>query len=199
MKSMVKTYFRSLPEKRTFNGIEGRGYRFTTMMNTGGPFSATNQWFRVSAEWWVANELPGDEVVGQLREAAQNTVGRDPKRSTSIWMNEMPWVMWEMLPEELHQAFFTLMPRFDARVDSPEFRRASMPLYGAVTIQPPSGMRDKNGDLRIEVKLTRRSQETLPEYIWQAPTGYKRVPLDDIMKQFEQIGNAMPPIPGAPM
>lgn len=199
MKSMVKIYFRPLAEKRTFNGMEGNGYRLTMLMNSQSPFSNGNQWFRVSAEWWIANALPGDEVVGQLREAADKTVGRDPQRSTSIWMNEMPWVMWEMLPEEFHQAFFTLVPRFDAAVDSPEFRRANMPLYGAITIQPPTGMRDAKGDLRIEVKLTRRGQETLPDHIWQAPTGYKRVPLDDIMKQFEKLGGAMPPFPTPPM
>ena len=199
MKSVFKIYFRPLPEKRTFNGIEGHGHRLTMLMNSQSPFANGNQWFRVTAEWWIANEMAGDEVVGHLREAADKTVGRDPQRSTSIWLNEMPWVMWEMLPEELHQAFFTLMPRPDAAVDSPEFRRANMPLYGAITIQPPSGMRDKNGDLRIEVKLTRRGQETLPEHVWQAPTGYKRVPLDDIMKQFEKLGGAMPPFPAPPM
>jgi hypothetical protein len=199
MKNTFKIYFRPLPEKRTFSGMEGNGYRLTMLMNSQSPFSNGNQWFRVSAEWWIANTLPGDEIVGQLREAADKTVGRDPKRSTSIWLNEMPWLMWEMLPEELHQAFFTLMPRFDTPVDSPEFRRANMPLYGAISIQPPNGMRDEKGDLRIEVKLTRRGQETLPDHIWQAPTGYKRVPLDDIMKQFEKLGAALPPFPGPPM
>jgi hypothetical protein len=202
MKSHVKTYFRALPEKRTFNGIEGHGYRFTTMINTQPPFAEYEQWVRLAAEWWVADNLPGDEVVGQVREAAVNAVGRDPKRSTSIWMNEMPWVMWEMLPEEVQMAAYTLMPRPDAAVDSPEFRRANTPLYAAFTIVPPPEMKDKNGDLRMEVKLTKRSLETLPDRVWQAPADYKRVPLDDIMKQFQKLEGAMPPLPlpgGPPM
>lgn len=200
LKSNIKTYFRTLPEKRTFNGIDGQGYRFTAMFNTEPPFSGKENWMRMAAEWWIADYQAGDETVGLLREAAAKTVGRERKGSTSIWMNEMPWVMWEMMPEEIHQAAYTLMPRPDAAVESTEFRRANMPLYMAFTMAPPATMKAKTGDLRMEMKLTRRSLETLPDRVWQVPADYKRVPLDDIMKQFEKMGGAMPkmPFPGGP-
>ena len=200
MKTMVKTYFRPLTEKRTFDSMEGQGYRFTALFNTEPSFTGAGKWARLSAEWWIAGALPGDEVFGQLHSAALKTVGRDRQRSTSIWLNEMPWVMWEMLPEELHSAAYTLVPPMDTPEDSPEFQRAHMPLYAALTIEPPAGMAAKNEDLRIEMKLIRRGIGSLPAHIWEAPIGYKRKPIEDINKVFDQIMGAMPPMPfpGAP-
>ncbi len=195
MKTMMKTYFRPLSEKRTFDGVEGQGYRFTALLNTEPSFTGSGKWARVTMEWWIAGELPGDEVFGQLHSAAIKTVGRDRQRSSSMWMNEMPWVMWEMLPEELHSAAYTMMPPLDTPEDSPEFQHSHMPLYGALTIEPPAGMAAKNENLRIEMKLVRRGVDSLPTHIWDAPAGYKRKPMEDINKMFDQIMGAMPPMP----
>lgn len=200
---MLKTYFRPLPEKRTFNGVEGQGYRLTMLMNGGNPMQGENDWGRLSAEWWVAGTLPGDEVVAQMREAAIKIMGRDPKSSTSMWLNEMPQVAWAMMPEEFHQALYTLTPRPDAPVDSDEFKRAYMPLHMAMTITPPPSMRAKTGGkdetLRMEMNLVRRGEEVLPDRIWDAPADYKRVPLEDIMKDLEKMRPPMPGLPGGPM
>lgn len=194
-KMLMKTYFRALPEKRTFNGIEGQGYRYTTLFNVEPSLMGAGKWARFSAEWWVAGDLPGDDVFGQLHEAALKTVGRDVKSSTSMWMNETPRVMWEMLPEEFHMATSTMFPRPDTPDDSPEWKRSHMPLYGAITIEPPAGMAGKDEVLHIETKLVRRSVESLPEHIWNAPIGYKRKPIEDVNKAFDQIMKAMPPMP----
>ena len=192
-----KTYFRELPEKRMINGIEGHGYRLTTLLNMDNPFSGSGRWMRVAMEWWIAGTLPGDEIVSQLREIGLKTVGADYKSSTSIWLNELPRNYWAMLPEEFHRAAYTLVPPPDATPDSPAFKRANMPLAMYMTVSPPAGMVDKFGDIRAEMNLVRRSTDELPARVFEAPAGYKRVPLDDIIKQMEKASTgARPPMPG---
>jgi hypothetical protein len=165
------------------------------MMNAGSPFAifSYDQWTKVAVEWWIADTLAGDEVVGQMREAAYKTIGPDYKSSTSMWMNETPKVMWAMLPEEIHRAAYTLVPPPDAIPGSLAFQRANMPLAMYLTVSPPGNMKGRVGEVRAEMTLERRSVEELPARAFEAPTNYKRVPLADIVKQLEQAGEGMTP------
>ena len=160
------------------------------LINTANPMQGGNRWMRVASEWWVAGPQAGDEVMVQMREAALKLVGRDHKTSTSMWINESPRVMWEMLPEEIHRSIATLMPLPDTDPDSPEFKRTATPLAMYMTVTPPDEFKAKWGELRAEMNLVRRGTETLRDSIFEAPTDYKHIPMPDFNKQMEDIGNA---------
>lgn len=188
---VFKTYFREFSNTRTFNGLEGHGYRLTMMINTANPMMGGGRWMRVTTEWWMAGDLPGDEIMTQLREAALKVVGRDRKSTTSMWMNESPRVMLEMLPEDIQRAMSTLFPLPDAEPASPAFKHVSTPLAMYMTVTPPDEFKAQWGELRAEMNLVRRSTEDVPARVFETPAGYKRKPMPDINKQFEQIEDMM--------
>lgn len=188
---VLKTYLREFPNTRTINGLEGRGYRLTLLINTANPMQGSGRWMRVAMEWWLAGDLPGDEVVVHLRDAALQAVGRERKGSTSMWMNESPRVMLEMLPEEILRSMYTIFPRPDAEPDSAEFKHVATPLAMYLTVSPPDEFKARWGEMRAELNLVRRSLDELSPTIFDAPTGYKRKPMPDINKQFEQMEEAM--------
>ncbi len=188
---VFKTYLREIDNTRTINGLEGRGYRLTMLINTANPMQGGGRWMRVAMEWWLAANLPGDEAIVQLREAALKVVGRERKGSTSMWMNESPRVMLEMMPEEILRSMYTIVPRPDAEADSPEFKHVATPLAMFMTVTPPDEFKAQWGEMRAEMNLVRRSLDELPATIFEAPTGYKRKPIPDINKQFEQMEEAI--------
>ena len=89
-----------MTEKRTFDGLEGSGYRFTALFTDRGRNSA-----RFAMEFWLSGPLPGDEEIRTLNRRAAEVLN-DPKGypTTSMWINEFFPVLYETLPEELQQA-----------------------------------------------------------------------------------------------
>ena len=193
---VVKIYFRPLSEKKTIQGLEGQGYRMTVLVNGGNPFMNENKWARMAFEWWVASDLAGDDEVVKLREAAFKLVGAERKNTTSIWFNEYPRVLFEMLPDEFHQAIATMLPRMDATPADADFKHVATPLSMTMTMTMPPGMGDQMGDIKMELNLTRRSVEALPAKLFDAPEGFKKVPWADVQKMIDDISkSARPPMP----
>lgn len=184
LKPVLRTYFRPLPNQRTFDGITGRGYRMTWLMNAGGMKPAQAQWMEIAFEWWLAPQLPGDEDVRGIRKMYVDKMNALPYAwpTASMWLNESLPVLWQCMPQELLQAWETVRPA--------DGSFSGMPLRCYITIKPPSMVRAAAGDLRIEMALTKRSTEALPAALFDAPAGYEKKPFvapwDELEKAMKQ-------------
>lgn len=186
LKKHLKMYLRALPNTRTFNGIEGRGYRLSMLMNVGGV--KKQQWARVNWEWWLGSELPGDDEIRNYQKATRQFIRDIGGPSASMWMNELYPVLWQMLPQELHQAVATMMPAMGAAREG--FGGTPLRIY--MTATPPALQRAAmGGDVRVELALLSRDTNTLPSRVFEAPAEFERVPLAPFFEQMEKMQDQM--------
>ena len=184
LKKVVKMYFRPLSETRTFNGIEGHGYRMTWLMNVGA--TKAPQWIRFNAEWWLGNDLQGDEEVRAFQNDSRALLKTAGWPSTSMWINEMAPVMWRMMPTSLHESLETLMPP----AGSPREGFGGTPLVMHFTVVPPALARaSMGGDFHADIELASRSTNAVPERVFQAPAGYKKIDSEPVYKQYDAVMN----------
>lgn len=180
LKKVMCTYFRPLPNKRTFDGLEGRGYRMTWLLNAGGMHH--EQWMRVAFEWWLANPQPGDEAIDQYKKATleKRAALNLSWPTTSFWLNEMLPVWWACAPQELHQALATVRP--------PDGSFTGTPLRFHMTVEPPAlyGMM-MGGAVRIDLELTKRSNDTIPATMFEAPADYPKKPFKSPWEELEKL------------
>jgi hypothetical protein len=182
LKMFAKLYFRELPNTRSFNGIETRGYRLSWLVNAGSP--GQPQWGRVNFEWWLANELEGDAEVRSYLTASKQVVRDMGGMSASMWLNELYPVLWQMMPQELHQSVATFAP--PASHARAGFGGTPVRMY--MTIVPPALQRAAmGGELRAEVALVERSTRVLADRVFETPQDYKRLPLEPHLKQVEDM------------
>jgi hypothetical protein len=181
LKRVSRTYFRELPTTHTLKVAENvittvdcRGYRLTWLINTGGVGNGQEQWTRISYEWWLASDLEGDEVVRQFRAAWLNSMKNVAWPSTSMWINEFRPVLMYALPEAFLRAIETIIPP----EPSPRAGFGGPPLRVYVTVVPPPLQRSQMGDVRAEIALTRHEWSPVPDQVFEAPEGYKHVPID---------------------
>jgi len=182
-----KVYFRPLSQTRTFRNATGstagRGYRMTWLINAGG-LKSDAEWMRVSCEWWLASEMAGDPIVRQFQQASRATLKSAGWPSASLWFNETMPVLWEAMPQELHEAAQTLIP-------PPASARAGLggtPLLMSLTVSPPALQRIAfGGDFRMDITLNRRDLKTLPATVFDAPAGYEKMPLDPQLKRLDDM------------
>jgi hypothetical protein len=190
LKDVWRAYLRELPNSRTFHGITsegitGRGYRMTWLINGGGLKQEDAQWMRLTFEWWLASEMPGDEVVREFRKAERDSISDIGLPTASLWINETLPILWYTLPEELHRAVETIQPLEPA----PNAGLSGTPIYMAMTMKLPPGQGAELGDMRIESMLQKRDTARLAESIFVAPTGYEKVPLQPKLKQYNDMIN----------
>lgn len=211
LKSVLKTYFRALPQRRVFTAgtekIEARGYRMTMLLNAGGYFSDA-QWMRVACEWWLAAPAPGDapaiKFFGQALAGYRELGGP----TTSMWLNESLPLMWTSMPQEFHQAMNTLVPDALAEMDgSTPVTIGGTPVYAAATVieQKPKMTRCPDcgqmhvpvpgqfttQSLRVEMKLQSRNARPLAARVFEAPADYKKESLEPILKEWDQTTEMM--------
>lgn len=184
LKKHLKMYMRELPNTRTFNGIEGRGYRLSLLVNIGS--GQRPQWSRVNWEWWLASELPGDAEIRNYQKSTRRFLRDLGGPSASMWLNELYPVVWQMLPQELHQAAATMVPP----IGSTREGFGGTPLRVYMTAVPPALQRAMlGGDVRVEFALLSRDTNGLSARVFEAPAGFKRVPLAPFFEQMEQMQN----------
>jgi hypothetical protein len=208
LKDVFRSYFRAIPESRTFDvageKIEARGYRMAMLFNAGSRYEG-EKWVRMNAEWWLAPSTPGDEVLQTYGTRYISDLNELHGFTTSMWINEMLPVLWEMMPQAMHQAVATFMPTglpLGVTGDS-AFRITGAPVYAALTLAPPPTQRyarcPKCGEMhvaipgqtvsntvRVEAQLNRRDTRTLDKQIFAAPPEYKKESLQPILKEWDE-------------
>lgn len=211
LKNVIRTYFRALPQRRTFTvggeKLEARGYRMTVMMNAGGYFS-DEDWVRTSFEWWLAPEVPGDKVARQFmgKQITEYVALGGP--TTSMWMNETLPIMWASMPPEFHQALSTLLPQAFNGVLVSEGNALPLiggtPVYMASTVLQttteytykrcpscgenhiPVAGKPKKNTIRLELRLNSRNTERLADTVFEAPKDYEKESVEPILESWEE-------------
>ncbi|RYG63787.1 hypothetical protein EON80_20520, partial [bacterium] len=164
-KSKSRTYFRAIPEKKTINGLNSRGYRFTSMVNVSTDKNAP-EWIRTSAEWWLADEQATDEEIRDFTQAV-NAIKKDSGGPTaSMWINEYTPVLWEAMPVEAHQALASII----GAPDSAKYGFQGTPVRFYVTVSPPPAAEiGMGGSLRFALELSKRSTTAVDTTLFEPP------------------------------
>jgi len=176
-KRFARTYFRALNEKRTFSGIEGRGFRMTQLFFLK---PTDKDQVKVSMEWWLGGDLPGDEAIKDLQTQSLEKMKALGYPSKSMWARELPYVMLYAFPEEVVTAFKTLVP-------GENFTGfGGTPLELNLSIAPPvsAGM---FGDIKAQLALVARKTDTIPDSVFKVPAGYKKVDMAPLWKQYDAM------------
>ena len=180
IKDNFKAYFHALSARRTLNGMNARGYRMAWLLNTGSKTEPS--WTRVKTEWWIADSQEGDELVRGFIERSRDFVSEQGGPTQSMWLNEFYPVIYQMMPQEIHQSIETFMPR----MGQPNTGFSGTPLRMYLTVVPPPVFRSQ-GELRADVELVSRSTAPLPERAFEAPKNYKRIPLGPELDKYDKL------------
>jgi hypothetical protein len=190
LKDVFKAYFRAVPQPRRFNvsgeAIEARGYRLSVLINSGDRYDGA-QWMRANFEWWLAPSTPGDDAARAFGAKSFVAMRQLHGPTTSMWINEMLPVMWQLMPAELHQAVATLMPTGLPSVANPSASPGA-PVYAAMTLSPAKGQEkfDDTGTIRVELQMVKREMRALDAKIFEAPPEYEKESLEPILKGYEE-------------
>jgi hypothetical protein len=107
-----------------------------------------------------------------------------------MWMNESMPILWEMMPQAMHQALATFLPSGLPLVftDESTARVNGAPVYAAVTIEPPRGDEglSKTGTIRLEVQLNKRDTRPLGPQLFEAPPEYKKDSIQPVLKEWDE-------------
>jgi hypothetical protein len=175
-RKFTRNYFRALPEKRTIGGLSSRGYRFVSLTN----FSAKKsepQWVRTTAEWWLADELEGDQEIRAFTQNANQSRGSGGT-TASMWLNEMPQILWQAAPPQMHEALASLV----GESSSSGFGFTGTPVQFFVTVTPPPSMQMAlGGEVRLALQLTKRDSAPLDSTIFEAPGGHEKVAIEPFL------------------
>ena len=186
LREEFRAYFRPLTRERTVACFEARGYRATFSFNTGSKKAPA--WAQVKAEWWMAPEQEGDEIVRSFNKRGQQLMREVGGPTASMWLNELRSVLWQSLPQELHQSVATILPPEGA----PNEMFGGTPLLMHLTIVPPPLVRLRSGEMRAELKLVSRSAEAVAPETFAVPSNFSREPLEPFLKQYEaQVGQGL--------
>lgn len=175
-KKLTRFYFRPLPEKRVINGMNSHGYRLTAMINGG-----SEGWVRISSEWWLADEMPGDEEVRSFVQSAFQIKKEVGGPTASMWLNEIPYVVLAAFPKEFHQAWHS----FVGEQSTTSYGFQGTPVQFFLTVTPPPVARMMTGDIRLTVELKKRDTTAVDDTLFDAPKDYKRVEIEPFLKMAE--------------
>lgn len=176
-KRFTRTYFRALDEKRTIAGVEGHGFRLTQLFFLK---PTDKDQVKISAEWWLAGDLPGDDTIRELQTQALDKLKAIGYPSKSMWGRELPYVLLNAFPEETLSALHTFAP-------GENFTGfGGTPLEMNLTIVPPISA-GGFGDIHAQLSLVKRSEDTIPERVFQVPAGYKKVDMAPLWKQYDKM------------
>jgi hypothetical protein len=177
-KRFSRTFFRELKEKRTFNGIEGRGFRLTQTFFAK-PTDADQ--LKISAEWWLAGDLPGDELIRSAQTQALEKLKGAGYPSKSMWGRELPYVLINAFPE----AAITALRTFAPGENFTGF--GGTPLELNLTLSPPASAMGMAGEVRAQIVLVQRNTDTLAPTVFEAPANYKKLNMVPVWKQLDAL------------
>ncbi len=172
LKSNFKVYFRALPGSRNFKALDGvttHGYRMTMLFNTAKP-SKPAQWSKVTSEWWIADSLPGDDMIRDFTGGMFDDIKNNGGISTSMWINEALPLVWNSLPHEVRNAVETYMPLPPAK---DAWYKGTL-AYLAVTADLKKAKVAHPGIVRTEISLKNRNTAAIPDHVFLPPAGYQK-------------------------
>jgi len=188
LKDNMRIYFRPLQGSRNFKSLDGvatHGYRMTMLFNMSPP-GLPPAWSRTSSEWWIADPLPGDNLVRQLTAERFSDLQRIGGFSTSMWINESLPILWEALPQELRDAVQTYMPL----PPSSHAWYSGTLVYLAVT-SDTGNIGLSNGITRTEMKLTHRSTAAVRDSLFLAPGTYEKQDLAPALEMYKKMSASL--------
>ena len=170
---LTRTYFRPLPGRRVISGLNCNGYRYTMLFNTTAK-PGGNNWTKITAEWYFADTLPGDDEIVSFTQRANKVKSDGGPPTQSMWLNEYFPVLWQAAPPELHRAIETVT----GAPDSANYGFGGTPVALNVTGNiPPVSARAKATTFRFALNLKSRDQTAVAPAVFagadrpQAPAG----------------------------
>lgn len=178
---LTRIYYRVLPKHRTIKGLDCRGYRLSFLVNTSGKAKSGN-WARMNAEWWLAEQLPGDQEILDFTQRANKVKTDGGPASQSMWINEYFPVLWQVAPPEIHQALRSIIG-YEGNSD---YGFQGTPVQFFVTVQEPkapSPMSMMSGEaIRFALELKDRSTTAVTPAIFEAPKKLKKQPIEPFLQ-----------------
>ena len=174
---LTRIYFRALPNRRVIAGLNCRGYRYTTLVNTSGSKTG-NGWSRFAAEWWLADALPGDQEIIDFTQRA-NTIKAQGPLTQSMWANEYFPVLWQAAPPEVHRALESMIGYEGAQ----NYGFQGTPTQFVVTGTIPTAKgKAKPSTFRFALDLKARNQNAVAPANFAAPANLKRQPIEPFLQ-----------------
>ncbi len=172
-----RQYFRALPQTRTLNGLECRGYRYTSMSKIPKEAGAGSQaWIRMASEFWIARDQPGDDEIASFTTQANGLKSAAP--TVSMWFNEAFPILAEAMPDEAQNAIAALI----GRQGDANYGFRGTPVQFSITITPPAGVSMGVSDVRFQAQLTRRSNDPIPARAFALPSSGTRVQVEPFLQ-----------------
>jgi hypothetical protein len=181
-KRITRNYFRALPQKRTIQGLETRGYRYTTKFNIATQ-PRQQEWISISSELWMAPTADNDSEITSFVTRANALHKASGPATVSMWSNEMFPVLWEAAPKEFHTYFGKLA----GNIESENFGFVGTPVQFFVTVSPPPAQKLAVGDLRFSLELTKRATSPLGTAMFEAPAGYRHQKIEPMLQMLKNM------------
>jgi hypothetical protein len=176
-KRISRNYFRALPQKRTIQGMEAQGYRFTTKFNIGTQPNK-QEWISISSELWTVPAGDSDSEITSFVTRANALYKAGGPPTVSMWTNEMFPVLWEAAPKEFHAYFEKLAGSKEAE----NFGFTGTPVQFFITASPPPAQQLAAGSLRFSMELTKHTTSPVGTAMFEAPAGYRRQQLEPMLQ-----------------
>jgi len=171
-----RQYFRALTETRTIGGLTCQGYRYTALSITPKQFGSGQQTtFRVTSEFWIAKNQPGDDEISSFTTKANDL--KSGPQTVSMWLNEAFPILAEAMPEE-QQSFIAALI---GRKGDPNYGFRGTPAEFSVTLTPPAEASMGVTDIRFHALLTRHSTDPIPASAFASPTTGTRVEIEPFL------------------
>lgn len=189
LKNNVRVYFRALPGTRKFKALGDtatHGYRMVILFNASQPGQPA-QWGRVASEWWIADNMPGDDMIRTFSAGLMSDLHSIGGISTSMWINESLPVLWEALPKEFRSAIGTFMPL----PPSDKAWYGGTLAYMAVTTDTRNLKSHQPGVNRTEITLRNRNTAALRDDIFLAPAEYKKQDIGFLLTGYKMMSASL--------
>ena len=177
---LTRIYFRPLPRRRTIQGLNCRGYRYTMKINVTGEAKYA-QWASVNAEWWLADQLPGDEEITDFTQRANKIKAEGGPLTQSMWANEYFPVLWQAAPPELHRALQSLIG-YEGNADYGFQGTPAQFFFTVLAPKKPSAPANNDESFRFALELKSRSTGAVAPALFDAPTGLKKQPIEPFLQ-----------------
>ncbi len=175
--ALTRQYFRALPDTRTINGLESRGFRYTSMSKVPDYMGGSAQWVRTSSEFWMATGQNGDDEITSFTKRANDLKSGAP--TVSMWINEMLPILAESMPKESQNFVAALV----GRPDEANYGFRGTPTQFFITITPPpAAQMMMGGEIRFQAELTRRSNDPIPARAFATPTDGTRTEIEPFLE-----------------
>ena len=185
--AISRNYFGALPGTRVINGLESRGFRYTSLYKIPATFgTGTDQWVRMTSELWVAVPQGGDDEVAIFTKRANDLKAGAP--TVSMWINEALPILAESMPEE-SQSF---LAAFIGRKGDANYGFRGTPTRFSLTLTPPPmAQMMSGGPIRFQADLKSHSTDAVPARAFASPTEGEQVKIEpflDIVRNLVKQG-----------